>query len=194
MASEKQIAANRRNAERSTGPRSVSGKKRASKNALRHGLSKPLVGPSFIRAAEDLARGIAGDNSDPARLAQARVAAAAMLELDRVRRIEVALIERARAFGRLDRAKIFASKADETIWVALHFLGAQLRKAPPKFADDDLPEMPADEPQRTAEALRRALPALVKLQRYQARTVAKRDQAIRAIALRGGLNPNTTRD
>lgn len=39
MASEKQIAANRTNAARSTGPRTASGKARASKNALRHGFA-----------------------------------------------------------------------------------------------------------------------------------------------------------
>ena len=39
MATEKQIAANRRNAARSTGPRTPLGKKRSSMNALRHGLS-----------------------------------------------------------------------------------------------------------------------------------------------------------
>jgi hypothetical protein len=39
MASERQIAANRRNAQKSTGPKSVQGKKRSSKNAYRHGLS-----------------------------------------------------------------------------------------------------------------------------------------------------------
>ena len=40
-------------------------------------------------------------------------------------------------------------------------------------------EMPTEEPQRTAEAVRRALPALLKLQRYEARAVTRRDQAIR---------------
>jgi hypothetical protein len=35
---------------------------------------------------------------------------------------------------------------------------------------------------RTAEAVRRALPALLKLQRYEARAVARRDQAIRNYA------------
>jgi hypothetical protein len=38
MASERQIAANRRNAEKSTGPRTDEGKKRASRNSLQHGL------------------------------------------------------------------------------------------------------------------------------------------------------------
>lgn len=42
MATEKQIAANRANAKRSTGPKTPSGKRRSSGNALKHGLSVPL--------------------------------------------------------------------------------------------------------------------------------------------------------
>jgi hypothetical protein len=42
MTSEKQIAANRRNAKRSTGPKTTAGKLRSSQNAYRHGLSLPL--------------------------------------------------------------------------------------------------------------------------------------------------------
>jgi hypothetical protein len=44
MASERQIAANRRNARKSTGPRSGAGKKRASRNAYRHGLTLSIRG------------------------------------------------------------------------------------------------------------------------------------------------------
>jgi hypothetical protein len=49
MATEKQIAANRRNAQKSTGPRSPEGKCRSSRNALRHG----LYSPRFIISTED---------------------------------------------------------------------------------------------------------------------------------------------
>ncbi len=39
MVSEKQLAANRRNAQKSTGPRTAEGKTRVSMNAMKHGLS-----------------------------------------------------------------------------------------------------------------------------------------------------------
>jgi hypothetical protein len=190
VATERQIAANRRNAQNSTGPRSTSGKKRASNNAFRHGLSRPMVGPAFTRAVEDCARSMAGKSADPSILGPAREAAEAMLELDRVRRVEVALIARASAFGRLDAAKIFASKRDEVAWVMEYFLGAK-PKHPPKFAVDDLPEMPTEEPQRTAEAIRRALPSLLRLQRYEGRAATRRDQAIRTLVFQKSIARNT---
>ena len=87
MASEKQIAANRRNAQNSSGPRSAAGKKRASRNAHRHGLSKPMSGIVFTRAVEDLARRLVRDGADATTRELAREAARGMLELERVRRI-----------------------------------------------------------------------------------------------------------
>jgi hypothetical protein len=56
MASSRQIEANRRNARNSTGPRSTSGKKRASQNAFRHGLTKRIASAEFDREVETLAR------------------------------------------------------------------------------------------------------------------------------------------
>jgi hypothetical protein len=63
-------------------------------------------------------------------------------------------------------------------------LGATLWKGRPKFALDPLPAMPAQEPERTAEAVRRMLPELIKLTRYEARAATRRDRAIRALTLR----------
>jgi hypothetical protein len=55
MASEKQIAANRMNAMKSSGPRSVAGKVRASRNAIRHGLAANIwKDPSAAFAIETL--------------------------------------------------------------------------------------------------------------------------------------------
>jgi hypothetical protein len=182
MPSERQIEANRRNARSSTGPRSDSGKKRASQNAFRHGLTKRISSAAFDHAVETLARQIAGDTENKITIELARDAAEAELELARVRQVKVALIERVAAFGRFDVPKRFASPKDEAAWIMLHYAGATLWKGRPKFAVDPLPAMPSEEPQRTAEAMRRALPDLLKLQRYEARAVTRRDRAIRAIA------------
>jgi hypothetical protein len=56
MATVKQIEANRKNATRSTGPRTAVGKSKSSLNALRHGLSLPLIMDAATKAdVEELA-------------------------------------------------------------------------------------------------------------------------------------------
>jgi len=184
MASNRQIAANRRNARGSTGPRSTAGKKRSGQNAFRHGLTTPLASAEFARAVETLARHIAGDRADNIALELAHDVAEAELELARVRRVRTALIERMTAFGRFDVPKLFQSPKDEAAWILQRYWGATLSKGRPKFAGDPLPAMPAQEPARTAEAVRRMLPDLLKLNRYESRAVTRRDRAIRAITLR----------
>src|SRR4051794_36322278 len=52
MASEKQIAANRTNAQRSTGPRTDAGKRIAKINAIRHG----LTADAFLLSTDDPAQ------------------------------------------------------------------------------------------------------------------------------------------
>ena len=109
MASERQIAANRRNARKSTGPRSGAGKKRASRNAYRYGLTLNITSAAFAKQLDKLVREIAGDTKDAILLERARAIAQAELELARVRRVKVALIERASAFGELDPPQAFSS-------------------------------------------------------------------------------------
>ena len=54
MISEKQLEANRRNAQRSTGPRTGEGKTRSSRNNLRHGLTGHInILPTEDREAHD---------------------------------------------------------------------------------------------------------------------------------------------
>jgi paraquat-inducible protein B len=86
MATVKQIEANRKNATRSTGPRTAVGKSKSSRNALRHGLSLPLIMDAAIKAdLEELARLLA--NEDTNSMAAALHAAAAHLQrVQKIRR------------------------------------------------------------------------------------------------------------
>ena len=80
------IAANRANARKSTGPKTAAGKARVSRNARRHGLSRPLFcGGVFTPHVEALAREIAGENACGERLALTCNIAAAQLDLARIR-------------------------------------------------------------------------------------------------------------
>ena len=88
----RQVAANRRNAQRSTGPRTAAAKARTARNARRHGLAIPLArDPAACVEIERLAAALVGRSATPARLEQARVAAEAELELRRVRAYRKAL-------------------------------------------------------------------------------------------------------
>ena len=175
MASERQIAANRRNARKSTGPRSGAGRKRASSNAYRHGLSLSITSTAaFAKQLDKLARKIAGNTDDAITLERAGAIAQAELDLARVRRAKVALIERASAFGEFDPPRSFTS-----VTRIIRFLNAFYpgRVALPKPLDSSA-TMPRQEPGRSAEAIRRVLPDLRKLDRYERRAAAQRERAV----------------
>jgi hypothetical protein len=145
VASERQIAANRANARKSSGPRSSAGKSRASSNAYRHGLSLSFgTNAPLAPQLETLARKIAGNAVDAISLERAREIAQAEFDIARVRRAKVALIESARACAAAERR----------------------------------PPMPPQDPDRSAEAVRRVLPELRKLERYERRAAARRDRAV----------------
>jgi hypothetical protein len=88
MTSARKIEANRANAKASTGPRTTRGKTRAAQNARRHGLSLPVPADSALSVkAEHLAREFAGEGATPEILEQARRAAAAQIDLLRIRQL-----------------------------------------------------------------------------------------------------------
>src|SRR5215510_15364609 len=90
MTSAAKVAANRRNAQKSTGPRSAAGKARIRNNALQHGLSIPAN--CYAEDIEELAVEFNPDSIDPSEQDLARHAAEAQLELLRIRRTKVGLI------------------------------------------------------------------------------------------------------
>jgi hypothetical protein len=86
MPSDRKIAANRQNSQRSTGPRTAFAKKRIRRNTLRHGLAAAIVNASGIPAETDrLAKAICGSESGPAQREQAQIIAECELMLLGVR-------------------------------------------------------------------------------------------------------------
>ena len=187
MATERQIAANRRNARKSTGPRSSAAKKRASGNAYRHGLTLSLTSSTaFAKRLDKLARKIADNSKSEIILQHARTAAQAVLDLARVRQVKVALIKSVSALGALGAPLDIFSVMKAYLYLELALEGKTPRGRPPNIPEpvDPLATMPGQEPARTVEAVRRALPQLRKLDRYESRAVARRDRAIREITKR----------
>src|SRR3979490_1831927 len=85
MATENQIAANRANSKRSTGPKTNYGRLKSSRNAFRHGLSRPL--PFDIPELDTIAHPLANDSANDAHLLAARQFAHTYLEIVRIRGI-----------------------------------------------------------------------------------------------------------
>jgi hypothetical protein len=133
MATERQIAANRKNALRSKGPSSRAGIARAARNAHRHGLAA-TPSPVILQQVEQFALEIAGDAAGPLRREKAREVAHAGIDLARVREVRIAIFNRALA------------EQDGSGWPA---------------------------------GLRRVIPELLKLDRYESRALARRNRALR---------------
>jgi hypothetical protein len=128
MTSDRQFAANRRNAHRSTGPRSDAGRKRSSLNSFRHGLAAAgTVNAERIKHIERLARNIAGANTDIVTLECARAIAQAEFELAQIRRMKVALVSRVMAFGEVKKASTWQLIAE----AQAVFPSARSRRADP---------------------------------------------------------------
>ena len=94
MSSERRIEANRRNAARSTGPRTTKGKQRASGNAYKHGWSVNIRHISDMSdKIEALAIAIAGYKAKPHHLQVAREVGEARFHLRRLQECKLSLLE-----------------------------------------------------------------------------------------------------
>ena len=180
MATERQVEANRRNALRSTGPRSARGKNRASQNSYRHGFSTKRG--SHEEAVEELAREFVGPNAEWIDLELARQAAEAHLTVRRINQTKTSLINRILTFGELRAQEPHVPRMPvKALWNFLEI--CRLTETFPR-PPDATKTMPIGSLDRTAESIRRALPELVKLERYARRAVSRRDAAVRRLLTR----------
>jgi hypothetical protein len=149
MISERKIAANRRNACKSTGPRSHAGKNRTRGNAARHGLAaRILFDPQFVGRIQALAAQLAAASDGLLTFDSACAFAQAELDLERIRRLKVVAIEEALAERRMT------------------FLATVYGKDPVACQND-------------LAAVTAVLAKLVKMDRYERRAASRRDHALR---------------
>jgi hypothetical protein len=184
MATERQIAANRRNASKSSGPRSAAGKKRASDNAYRHGLFSRHGRTAVTQEIAALARIIAGEATGAIALEHARAAAEAEIELKRIRDAKRALIDSTAVFGSMGTPRFLPTDPREGRWlIAMEKSLATMKGRKPELPEpeDFLSTMPQEEPERSCEAMRRVAPELTKLIRYEQRARGRRNRAIRKL-------------
>lgn len=96
-----------------------------------------------------------------------------------MQRVKTALVNRLFVFGGLKPQFLFGSAAQEVRYFKLMLWGKVSDfPAPP----DPSVTMPKEELPRMAEAMRRAFPELIKLDRHERRVAARRDRAMREIS------------
>jgi hypothetical protein len=199
MTSARKIAANRINAQRSSGPRSTVGKGRVSSNALRHGLAALKHFDAMRPRDIDLmARAMCGDDIDPLLFEQAQLIAESELLLRCVRVEQLAVIERLRDVNAVPlairddsmaRAKTRVLKMDlaaaelEQMRARFDAMTAEERTKLQEDYDRELDELdskPAPIQERDeVDAMREAMPDLERLARYERRAWSRRKRSMR---------------
>jgi hypothetical protein len=114
MTSTFKIAANRRNSQKSCGPRGAAGKSVASRNAMKHGLAALTHRKTAPSAEiEQFARALCGSDSDPVLFAQAVKIAENKILLEAIHKQQVDAVERLR-----ERTAVPFARKDNSLEVA----------------------------------------------------------------------------
>ena len=130
MATKRQIRANRRNARRSTGPKSAAGRAASSANALRHGLSAAhaiVLPDEDPEAFERLQRGVFAD-LDPQGALQAALAQRIVVllwRLDRAARLEAELFVHGDLVSHRDKLRAVPGRAAVRVALSRSYEGGE---------------------------------------------------------------------
>lgn len=192
--------ANRRNARRSTGPKSAVGKAVVSRNALRHGLAVPVeLDPALAPEIERFAQEIVGADASLARIQRARRIAEAQVDIMRIRRTKNALLsdphERLMTKGKRrivrrvgpTKFRLGLTEADlkrrlkwraDAVWDEFSVV-EDIAKAWSLFSELSEGQSPEDMPPPPLEqGFENLAPKLMRLDRYERRALSRRKQAI----------------
>lgn len=195
MSSESKIAANRINGRKSRGPKSRIGKLRSSRNAFRHGLNivnrhNALYAGEIKRMAVALCDG----DDNPFLFQQALIIAECAILLRCIQSQTVQLVERVRnpAVRRISNIKnifkLVVARADQirADIDRLEAMFAEYNKNVATFGEENVKEIdkscwgftcPFERDE--SEALREAIPDLLKFERYERRARSRQRRAIR---------------
>jgi hypothetical protein len=177
VATPRQQEANRANARSSSGPRSSAGKARAARNARRHGLTTSIWSDADLSAeAEAFARDLAGPAAGAELQSRGREAAAAHIDVDRVRRLRHCLMLQHLADPLLIPTASQAARQHVRDLIELderlskdHYIPWRLRAAM------EIPEGA----ERFALVISNLARRLAALERYERRAISRRKRAFR---------------
>jgi len=163
MTSERRFAANRKNAKRSTGPRTARGKLRVRSNAVQHGLATTaLRHPALAIEVQRIAKAICAGSKSQLQFDQALSIAESELMLTKVRSTR---------FGALQLLSSIAPAGNDPVAASSDPAHMDIDAA----AQDEVLGAMQDGP----AAFQRALAEMARYSRYECRALSRRQRAIR---------------